>query len=282
MGRGYYNNEALTTERFITNPFPESSNRWPRLYNTGDLARRLPDGNIEFLGRSDHQVKIRGHRVEMQEVETHLTALPNIAEAVVTDMKYPSGETCLCAYIVPDSDDVHGGGDLEPSELRHLLLDSVPDYMVPAYFVIMERIPLTTNGKVDRKQLPQPVTHISKGYIAPRHEIDRELIDIWVEILGVEKSAIGVETDFFDLGGHSLNAAMLISRVHQTFGAKIPLGHLFENPTVSGLARHIKTVPEDKTPVIEAPVSGVRERGNFRTIRWVGQNAAVFLRKHRL
>ncbi|MCP5054687.1 MAG: AMP-binding protein [bacterium] len=246
VGRGYLDADQLSAGKFFENPFQTRfnfSHDHSRIYNTGDLARRLPDGNIEFIGRSDHQVKIRGHRIELQEVESHLAALPNIAEALVIDMKDSTGETCLCAYIVPASADTAPSGEVEVelSELRNLLLDSVPDYMVPAYFVTLQRIPLTPNGKVDRRALPEPVTHVSRAYIAPRDNIDRKLIDIWSGVLSVEKGNIGIETDFFDLGGHSLKATILISRIHKLFNVKITLGEMFENPTVSGLARHIKT-----------------------------------------
>jgi len=228
--RGYLNRPALTAERFIPDPF--SGEPGQRLYRSGDLARRRGDGSLEFVGRSDHQVKIRGYRIEPGEIETVLKGCPAVADAVVLAREDTSGAGCLVAYVVPRTGAVSGPA------LRDFLRDRLPDYMVPATFVSLDALPLTPNGKVDRRGLPDPDQgrrEVSTALVAPRTAVEQVLVDIWTEVLGLER--VGVHDDFFDLGGHSLQATRVISRVRQALpGAGLHVRDVFRAPTVAGLA----------------------------------------------
>ncbi|MEW9713030.1 AMP-binding protein, partial [Paenibacillus sp. SI92] len=200
VARGYLNREELTAERFVANPYkPEE-----RLYRSGDLARRLPSGEMEYFGRIDHQVKIRGHRIELGEIETQLLRHEQIREATVLAQDDEQGQKFLCAYFISD-------GELTVSELRAHIGSELPVYMIPSYFVKLERIPLTANGKIDRKALPKPEGGVDSGtaYVAPRTELEAELAQIWQDTLGCGQ--VGVLDDFFALGGHSLKAMSLIT-----------------------------------------------------------------------
>jgi amino acid adenylation domain-containing protein len=236
LARGYLNNPELTSEKF---PRPYKSYKSCKtniLYRTGDLARWLPDGNIEFLGRADFQVKIRGFRVEPGEIENRLTELEIIHEAVVV-VKETNNEKYLCAYVVSAA-----GKEIDTVELRSTLLEKLPDYMVPAYFVQIEKIPLTPNGKCDRRALPEPEMKAGANYVAPRDESERKLVEIWASVLGVAAEHISVDDDFFELGGHSLKATILLARIYKEFHIKVPLKEIFSLPTVRGLAGYIKKV----------------------------------------
>ena len=206
------------------------------LYRTGDLARWLSDGAIEFLGRIDQQVKIRGFRIEPGEIETYLLSHPNIIEAVVLARKDDNEDKYLCAYVVHSNED-----ERVVSDIRGLLSLDLPDHMIPSYFISMEKIPLTPNGKVDWRALPEPkVAASGDEYTAPRDAIEEKLAEIWVEVLGIEKAAIGIDADFFGLGGHSLKATSLISKIHGAFNIQIPLPEVFSRPTIRSLAEHIR------------------------------------------
>mgnify|MGYP005834128821 CR=1 FL=1 len=242
LARGYLNKTELTAEKFIQNPFiPEE-----RMYKTGDLARWLPDGNIEFLGRIDHQVKIRGFRIELGEIEAQLLANEAVKEAVVIDREDKDGSKYLCAYIISDE-------KVAVAALRDYLSRSLPDYMIPSYFVQIDRIPLTTNGKVDRKALPAPDGRINTGteYVAPRNQVESRLAELWSEILGLEQ--VGIRDNFFELGGHSLKAANLAAMMNKAFGVEIPLKEMFRRPTIGELSEYIKTA-ELKTAFSITPV----------------------------
>src|SRR5690606_27083278 len=206
-----------------------------RMYRTGDLVRYLPDGNLEFLGRMDHQVKVRGFRVELGEIEAVLSAHPRVREAVVAVREDAPGDRQLVAYIVPVR-----GAQLMGDDLREYLLAKLPAYMVPAAFVTLDELPLGPSGKVDRRALP--VTTGNHGWaqqelVALRTPLERELARMWAGVLGVEK--VGIHTSFFDLGGHSLLASQLIARVEGCFHIDLPVRRLFERPTVAGLAEVI-------------------------------------------
>jgi amino acid adenylation domain-containing protein len=229
VGRGYYRREELTAEKFTANPFVEGE----RMYLSGDLARWLPDGNIEFIGRSDFQVKIRAFRIELGEIETRLTEIDFIKEAVVVDYNDPAGEKYLCAYVVSQK-------EVHISEIKDILANDLPDYMVPSYFVQLEKIPVTTHGKVDKKALPMPEFKADETYTAPRDNLEKALTGIWADVLGIEKVVISIDDNFFDLGGHSLKATILITRIHQTFNVKMTLGEMFKQPTIRGLSQLIK------------------------------------------
>ncbi|HEX5725816.1 MAG TPA: amino acid adenylation domain-containing protein, partial [Longimicrobiaceae bacterium] len=231
VARGYGGRPALTAERFL--PDPLSPLPGARMYRTGDLGRALPDGDLECLGRMDHQVKVRGFRVEPGEVEAALALHPAVRDAVVAAREDRPGETELAAYFT------HDGEAPSVAELRDFLRQRLPDYMVPAAFVALERLPRTPNGKVDRLALPAP-DEVGRGaraetYVAPRTQEEELLAALWAEVLGVER--VGVRDDFFALGGHSLRATQVAARVREAFGVELPLAGVLELRTVEGLAR---------------------------------------------
>lgn len=236
---GYYNNPELNSQKFIQNPF----NNDPQdiIYKTGDLGRILPDGNLEFLGRIDRQVKIRGIRVELEEIENLLTRHERIKEAVVTENVLLNGESVLCAYVVVHTEsnmDKCEWNDLELS-LRTYLQERLPIYMVPAYIVKLDMLPLTQNRKIDYNSLPEIDDSNSSGHIAPRDEIENRVVEICKDILG--KEAVGVNENFMQIGGHSLNVMTLVSRIYQEFGVEIPLGQVFSDASIEGIAEYIKS-----------------------------------------
>jgi amino acid adenylation domain-containing protein len=261
VSRGYLNNPELTSDKFgeIQDNIPVGTGglaplleRAPlsgRLYHSGDLARWLPDGNVEFLGRMDDQVKVRGYRIELGEIENKLLEHENIKEAVVVQKTEATGDRYLCGYIVSDQ-------SLEAPVLRDFLADKLPDYMIPWFFIQLERFPLTPNGKIDRKALPEPEAGGVAEYILPRDEMEKELVKMWAEVLSVESEKIGIDTDFFDLGGNSLKAIILVSRIKKTFSANVSLEDIFNIQTIRGLAQSIKGA--DKTQYISIP--GAREK----------------------
>ena len=231
VGRGYLNHPQLTADRFIRDPF--SANESARLYKTGDLARMLTDGNIEFLGRADDQVKIRGFRIELGEIENVLIGHPEVREAVILAREDVSGEKRLVAYVVFKDNELIG------AELREHLRHKLPEYMVPGAFVSIKRLPLTLNGKIDRKALPAPQEAAElTAFVAPRNAAEATLAEIWSKLL--RRKQVSVEDNFFELGGHSLLATQVISRVRESFRIEIPLRALFECPTVAGLAASIE------------------------------------------
>jgi acyl-coenzyme A synthetase/AMP-(fatty) acid ligase/acyl carrier protein len=234
LARGYHYQPELTAEKFIPNPFSDDSEA--RLYKTGDLARYLPDGNIEFLGRIDSQVKIRGFRVEPGEIETVLGKNPAVHQTVVIAREDQPGSKRLVAYIVPDKD-----YSLTVSELFQFLREKLPDYMIPSTFMLLDALPLTPSGKIDRRSLPEPGMvrpELAQKYVPPRTPIEQQVADIWAEVLGLER--IGIYDNFFELGGHSLMATQVISRLRKAFQSGILLRVLFEIPTVAGLAEFIE------------------------------------------
>ena len=233
LARGYLNRADLTAEKFV--PDSLSRKKGARLYRTGDLARFLSDGNIEFLGRIDHQVKVRGYRIELGEIEAMLNQHPAIEEAVVDARAEQVGDKRLVAYFVLKSD----FKDQAPSssELRNYLKDNLPEYMVPGIFMAIDQMPRTPIGKIDRKSLPAPDQdrpELEHEYVAPRNPVEQMIADLWAKTIGVEK--VGIYDNFFDLGGHSLMATQIISRLRNTYNVEIPLRKLFEAPTVANLA----------------------------------------------
>ena len=230
LARGYLNRPALTAERFIPHPFSEAAGA--RLYRTGDLVRYLADGRLEFLGRTDQQVKIRGLRMELGEIEALLRQHPAVQGSVVLAREDTPGDKRLAAYVVPRM-----GQDLSPGELRRFLQGKLPEYMVPATIRLLAALPLTPHGKVDRRALPHPEQSRadSEGaYVAPRTYVETMLADIWAEVLRVDR--VGIEENFFELGGHSLLATQLMHRVQEAFQVTPPLRSLFEEPTIAHLA----------------------------------------------
>ena len=231
LARGYLNRPELTAERFIPNPFSDDPDA--RLYKTGDLARYLPDGNIEFLGRFDDQVKIRGFRIELGEIETALNEHPDIKACAVLARDDTPGDRRLVAYIVPDENALAASADL-----RDFLRRKLPDYMLPSAFIVLAQLPLTPSGKLDRRALPAPdYSGSENAYVAPRTPTEEKLAEIFAAMLKLDR--IGIHDNFFDLGGHSLLATQVISRVRKTFELDILLRALFELPTVAELAKLI-------------------------------------------
>ncbi|MEH2348456.1 MAG: amino acid adenylation domain-containing protein [Nostoc sp.] len=252
LARGYLNRPELTKEKFISNPFAEAEGN--RLYKTGDLARFLPDGNIEFLGRIDHQVKIRGFRIELGEIEALLSQHSDVQQVVVIAREDIPGDKRIVAYIVPNQK-----LDVSATTLKRFLQEKLPSYMVPAAFVILDSLPLTPNGKVDRQNLPagdRTRPDLEETFIAPRNATEETLFSIWAKLLGLEQ--IGIDDNFFNLGGHSLIAAQILSRIREGFQVELFFHHIFANPTIAGLAglieQHSQLKQQLQRPAME-PIS---------------------------
>ncbi|MCI0601279.1 MAG: amino acid adenylation domain-containing protein, partial [Beijerinckiaceae bacterium] len=239
VSRGYLGRPGLTAERFIPDPFGV---RGGRLYRTGDLARWRKDGNIEYLGRTDHQVKLRGYRIELGEIETALLALDGVRQAAVLLREDRPGQKLLAAYVVPAA-----GAGCDLAALRHALATTLPNYMVPSAYVRLDGLPLSPNGKIDRKALPEPdfETQSTQQYAAPRNPIEETLCRIWAQVLGRER--VGIEDNFFELGGHSLLAVTLIERMRRE-GLEAEVRTLFLSPTPAGLAAIVVRAGEAAVP----------------------------------
>lgn len=237
VGRGYINNPELTAERFMESLFVSGE----RMYRTGDLGRWLPDGSIEFLGRIDHQVKIRGFRIELGEIESNILAFSAIKEAAVIDREETNGNKYLCAYIVCEE-------DINIAEIREELSKKMPDYMIPAYFLKIDKMPLTSTGKLNRKLLPKPEGRVGTAseFEAPRDEIEEKLSVIWRDILGIDK--IGINDNFFELGGHSLKAISLASKISDAFNLIISISEIINRQSISNIAGYIReNINSEKT-----------------------------------
>jgi len=256
LARGYLGRPDLTAERFVAHPFDPTPGT--RVYKTGDMARWRPDGTVDFLGRLDHQVKVRGYRIECGEVEAAIEAHPGVRATVVVAREDSPGDTRLIAYLVPDDDGVWPRAESDEAalaanpvaaprraersrtlaaELRVMLRASLPEYMVPSVFVPLDVLPLTPTGKVDRKALPAPAATRpgpAGTLVSPRTATEETLVAIWAEVLGID--ALGIHDDFFDLGGHSLLAVKVVSKTRDALAVEIPLRAMFEAPTVAGLA----------------------------------------------
>jgi amino acid adenylation domain-containing protein len=246
LAHGYLNHPELTNQKFLRGGpggavFSKSAPPGHRRqYKTGDIGRWHPDGNIQFLGRKDRQVKVRGFRIELGEIEMQLQKHPGVKEAIVITREDTTAGKCLCAYIVFESQPA------EVSEMRDYLLKELPDYMVPAYFVSIERLPLTPAGKPDRKALPEPGAVLKPRGEPPRNEIEEKLAGLWSEVVGIDKKGIGIDTNFFELGGHSLKATILASRIHKEFHVKVSLAQIFKTPVIRGLAQYIKNAGKER------------------------------------
>jgi len=253
LARGYLGRDDLTEERFVPNPF--DAGRSPRLYRTGDLVRCLPDGNLLFLGRNDDQVKIRGYRVEPGEIENTLARHAGVDMAAVA-VREETGFKRLVAYVVP------AGGQPElAKELRELARRTLPDYMLPAAYVFLDKLPLTRTGKVDRGALPSPDSadpSLEESFVPPRNELERGIAGIWEELLGVRP--VGVGHDFFDLGGHSLLATRLVAHIDKRYGQRIGLVDFFQAPTIEGVAALLNQPPPETAPVRRKAVRAAAPR----------------------
>ncbi|PRT07964.1 non-ribosomal peptide synthetase [Bacillus wiedmannii] len=255
--RGYLNRLDLNKERFITNPYSSDANS--RLYKSGDLARYTMNGELEYLGRIDQQVKIRGFRMEIGEIESVISAFPTIREVVLTVHEDENHDKRLVAYIVPLINQ-----EISINELRSFMKQTLPDYMIPSVFIKLDTLPLTTNGKVDRKALPAPDTSnfmVESGQVAPRNTLEMELVGIWENILNI--SPIGVTDNFFDLGGHSVLAVKLMSLIERKFNKKLPISVLFEGQTIEYLAQLISG-NDDFMPT--SPLVAINAKGSLPPI----------------
>jgi amino acid adenylation domain-containing protein len=234
--RGYLDRPDLTAEKFIPDPFSQIPGE--RIYRSGDLSRYQSNGDVEFLGRADHQVKIRGYRIEIGEVETTLRDHPQMLEAVVCAREDARGEKQLVAYCVTEQ-----GAQLQTTALRNYLGERLPEYMVPAFFVFLDELPMTATGKVDRLALPAPKPgdlELNRVYVAPRTPTEETIAAIWAAVLGLQQ--VGIEENFFEMGGHSLLTTQVISRIRQALAVEVPVRILFERPTISALAESIETI----------------------------------------
>ncbi|MEH1798865.1 MAG: amino acid adenylation domain-containing protein [Nostoc sp.] len=273
VGDGYWKNQEKTNFSFVTNPFTDVSQKLPEnrrdlIYKTGDLGRWLPDGNIEFLGRIDHQVKIRGFRVELGEIETFLCQHPNVRENVVVVRQDEPGNLQLVAYVVAKTEPVPS-----ISELRSFLKEKLPDHMLPSAFMMLENLPLAPSGKVDRKALPKPDNlrpELETAYVLPRNEMEHVIADIWQKILKVEK--VGIQDNFFDLGGHSLNVLQVYSKLRELYKADLVITDLFKYPTISSIARYFNQEEDDNFAIQSNELNDQLEAGKARLKKRFLQN----------
>lgn len=255
VARGYCNRPDLTADKFIPNPF----NLLPgtRMYRTGDLARLRPDGNLEFFGRIDHQVKLRGHRVELEEIETVFNQHPSVRETATMVREDLPGEQRLVAYVV-----LSDTQNISLQDLRLFLKNRLPEFMVPSHFVTLRELPLTSNGKLDRKALPKPersARAAESASLAPRDMVEQQLVQIWEDLLGI--SPIGIRDNFFDLGGHSLLAIGLTGHIKKVLHQEIPLSFLFEHPTIEQFAEILRQENWDSdssSPLVSLHAKGPR------------------------
>ncbi len=266
VARGYLNRSDLTTERFIPDPFSETPDA--RLYRTGDIARYREDGNIEFLGRVDDQVKIRGYRIELGEIEAALSGHPAVRQSVVMAREDTPGDKYLVAYLV-----LHTKESVKPADLKRYMAQLVPAYMVPSAFVLLQTFPLMTTGKVDRHALPAPdfsSRAIKEDFVTPKHMLHFQLIALWEDLLNVHP--IGIRDNFFNIGGHSLLAVLLLERIEQVLQQKLQFNTLFANPTIEGLAEVLqaKVGNDFQLPIIAIQAGEAKQPLFFLHGQWRG------------
>jgi len=242
LARGYLNRPELTAEKFVDHRSHRSYRSY--IYHTGDLARWLPDGNIHFLGRMDHQVKIRGFRIELGEIENQLLTHHEIKETSILLRENEKGDKYICAYIIAHH-------SILLSELREYMLQCLPEYMVPAYFIFLDRIPLTASGKIDRNALPGPEAGVApEGYLPPRDEVEEKLTVIWADVLGIEKEKIGVAQNFFELGGNSLSLVTMVSKIYKEFGRELPITQIYHKPLITEISKLMLTKNFEENPLV--------------------------------
>lgn len=255
LARGYVNHAEMTAERFVAHGFSERSGE--RLYRTGDVVRRMLDGELEYVGRADHQVKLRGNRIELGEVEAALLNQEGVREALVMAREDEPGDKRLVAYIVVEESE-ESAGEFSTIELQRNLLETLPDYMVPSAFVLLEKMPRLANSKIDRLALPAPdgASQALQGtYVAPRTSVEEVVAGIWAHALHVKQ--VSIYDDFFSLGGHSLTATLVFSRIRETFQIEMPLRTMFDEPTVHGLSKHIEAARQTNAGLQAPPISRV-------------------------
>jgi acyl carrier protein len=242
LALGYWRRPELTADRFIRNPY--SHDRAALMYKTGDFGRYLPNGEIEYLGRADAQVKIRGVRVELGEIESHLLAQPQVRDAIAVISPDGPDRHRLIVYMM-----VNDAKNVTADDLRRNLRLILPEPMIPSQFVFVDGFPMLPSGKVDRRALAAMILMLEREYVAPRTEVEVKLAEMWQEVLSLER--VGIENNFFELGGHSLMAIRVAARIRRVFGIEISVGSLFDQPTISGLARELE-----------------KARANGNTVRW--------------
>jgi aspartate racemase len=275
VGRGYLHRPELTSERFVPDPFAPRPGA--RLYRTGDVARWLPSGDVEYLGRTDFQVKLRGFRIELGEIETTLIQHPTVLEAVVVAWQHAPGDQRLVAYFTPRE-----GEKPDPAVLRAHLVEKLPEYMVPWRFIQLDALPLTASNKIDRKALPPPArAEVSAdASTAPREAVELKLRTVWEEVLGV--AGIGVHDNFFELGGHSLLALKLFDRIGKAFGVTLPIASLFQAPTIATLGQLLRLQGWAPSWSSLVPIQSSGSRPPFFCVHAVGGNVLNYrlLSKH--
>jgi len=255
VGRGYLNKPELTKERFLPDPFHSEGT----LYKSGDLVRWLPNGELEYLGRADNQVKIRGHRIELGEIESKLIQCEGIHEAKVITKLDKDDNNYLCAYIV-------GETEAKVAEMRAQLSSSLPDYMIPSYFVQLSEMPLTSNGKINVKSLPEPKITCERNQIKPTNEIERELSKIWSDVFAIEESAISIEQNFFEVGGNSINIIQISNQIEAKYGVEMPVALFFQYTTIKAMAAFIKQSQSsgEEQPQVERPSENTNNNKNAK------------------
>ncbi|GAA4115499.1 hypothetical protein GCM10022393_15640 [Aquimarina addita] len=239
VARGYLNKPELTSEKFIKDPFNPNSDY--KLYKTGDFARWLPDGNIEFLGRVDNQIKLRGNRIELGEIEYNLSNHPAIETAIVLLQEYNETPHIIAYYLSNQKE------SLSIDVLKGYLKENLSEYMIPSYFVKLDEVPLTSNGKLDKGSLPKPEIVRSTTHVDPSNETEEKLVEIWSTILGIQKDRISVETSFFELGGHSLKVITLVNSIFKVFEVDVTISEVFERQTIKNISDYIITVLQMET-----------------------------------
>ncbi len=283
LARGYLNQATLTAEKFVPNPFSEKDGA--RLFRTGDIGRYLADGNVEYHGRRDHQVKVRGFRIELGEIEVQLASHPEVDQSIVIASEKERGDKQLVAYVVAN------GAAPTVNELRAYLSSKLPDYMIPSAFVLLEALPLTPSGKIDRRALPSQTgtrADLEEAHIAPRNDLERRLADIWERVLGVQ--SVGVQDNFFNLGGHSLLAVRLVWEIEKELGQRLPLVSFFQGATIeyhaSLLRQDVRSISwptlvkiqadGSKTPLFCVSMPNVNALGYRSLARYLGTDQPVF------
>jgi len=255
--QGYRNQEALTQEKFLPNPF-DNDPRYARMYRTGDLVRYMDNGNLEYLGRIDHQVKVRGFRIELGEIQSVINSVPAILDSLVLTREDAAGTKCLVAYLVAPEAELKTLLDATRAAIRNAL----PEYMLPSAFVVLDAFPLTPNGKIDRSALPAPSIDDLMGdqFVEPRTENERKMAAIWCSVLKLEK--VGVTNNFFELGGHSLLATQCVSRIRDQFGVEFPVKLLFTMPTIESLCEQLDNA-EAISDLVPPPVERLDREGEL-------------------
>jgi aryl carrier-like protein len=248
VARGYWQQPGLTAEQFVPDPYAGEEGK--RMYRTGDLGRFHADGTIEYLGRKDHQVKVHGNRIEIGEIETVLGECAGVGKCAVVAREEQDGEKQLVAYV-----EGKGEAELSGELLQSFLQSRLPGYMMPGAYVVLERMPLTPNGKLDRQSLPAPSgtgVEEKQEYVGPRTAVEERLCGIWQQVLGAER--VGIHENFFRIGGHSLRAAQVVSRMRESFHVELPLRRMFEAPTIAQLAHLIQQALQTPVNEVQRPV----------------------------